>query len=776
MQNSLFRKLSSLQVQFLLALVLIGIFPSGLVSLVLINLESKALTDQSTRELTGLARGIAKELDTFLEEVLMDSEAISELPDIVSMDPNQQTPLLLGLHAHYGRHMQLAVAKLSGGLQAAAVTPPIPLEQVSIAKIQSFQIAATQGKQAWWVGPALFNDSLILHMHTPIKDTNDQVIGVLGSPVSLPRLSSLLEQLDLGSNGQAFVLDDTGKILLHPDAEERDSRRSYATWISSADGGLPSTSGTATYSLGGETRIAGFVPIPELGWTIVVDRPEAEVLSPVIASRNLTISGMVVSIILSVFAAVFLARGLTRPVRELSAAARALGAGDSDAPLPETVVDGNELATLVTAFATMREAIIEREGALQNARDDLEDRVADRTAKLASVNAALTQEVAERRRVMDSLKESEEQFRLIFELAPIGITTATIEGVFLHPNQAYCDMIGYSAEELREKKYLEITHPDDLGENRSWNKKLLAGEIPHFRMEKRYLTKHGEVIYIILQVALVRDANNEPTHVIAQVVDITERKHTEEALALARDQALVASQAKTELLAKVSHELRTPINAILGYAELLQEGTFGKISVPQVEASGKIIESANYLATLVSELLDQAQFEGGKIILEMTEFSVHELIRRVEPQVRLSAEAKGLTFSIKVENNLPTILVGDIYRLQQILVNLLSNAIKFTEDGEVILRFYCSNQDQWAIEVSDTGSGIPTDAQAEIFEPFRQVDGSVTRTHIGTGLGLSIVDQLTSTMGAKIHVQSSLGQGSVFTVLLPYISLEEYAA
>ena len=141
--------------------------------------------------------------------------------------------------------------------------------------------------------------------------------------------------------------------------------------------------------------------------------------------------------------------------------------------------------------------------------------------------------------------------------------------------------------------------------------------------------------------------------------------------------------------------------------------------------------------------------------------------------MRLLACAKGLTLTTSIAAEVPSILSGDPHRLQQILVNLVSNAIKFTKTGAVTVQFYCPSPAQWALQVSDTGPGIAEEARSYIFEPFRQVDGSMTRAHGGTGLGLSIVKQLTILMGGQITLQSEVGRGSTFTVLFPVISVAD---
>jgi signal transduction histidine kinase len=244
-------------------------------------------------------------------------------------------------------------------------------------------------------------------------------------------------------------------------------------------------------------------------------------------------------------------------------------------------------------------------------------------------------------------------------------------------------------------------------------------------------------------------------------------------LAQARDQALAASRLKTELLAKVSHELRTPLGVILGFTEMLQLGVYGTLSDKQQQVTVEIIDSTRDLTRLVNELLDQSQLDVGKLRLNPSPFPLADLVEGTLSRTNILAQTKGLTLTTTIAPNMPATLVGDQARLQQILINLVSNAVKFTQTGGVKVCFFQPNPAHWAFQVSDTGPGIPIEAQTYIFEPFRQVDGSTTRQHDGAGLGLSIVKQLTTLMGGQIALKSEIGQGSVFTVTFPVESMAE---
>lgn len=248
---------------------------------------------------------------------------------------------------------------------------------------------------------------------------------------------------------------------------------------------------------------------------------------------------------------------------------------------------------------------------------------------------------------------------------------------------------------------------------------------------------------------------------------LIENQRYQEELVIARDQAMSASRAKSALLAKVSHELRTPLNGILGYGELLHYDAFGELSEKQKSATHQIIESTHFLTEMVNELLDAAQLDANMVVLKSEALSPAQLMDSVEKKLSMIASQKDLELHTSVSAALPERLLGDERRLQQVIFNLAGNALKFTKQGSVTLEMFRVDAGHWAIRVSDTGVGIPPEARQYIFESFRQVDNKVTRENRGTGLGLSITRQLVKLMKGEISVESEVGAGSVFTVLLP---------
>ena len=228
---------------------------------------------------------------------------------------------------------------------------------------------------------------------------------------------------------------------------------------------------------------------------------------------------------------------------------------------------------------------------------------------------------------------------------------------------------------------------------------------------------------------------------------------------------------KSTFVAIVSHELRTPLNAILGYAEMFKEEVYGPMNDKQVNMAERIIKNTQRLLGLISDLLDQAQMEAGKLTINMSPVRPSELLENIHGLLDKTASDKNLNLTSEMDDTLPETLIGDSARLQQILVNLVSNSIKFTDQGYVRIRlFHLPDLTTWGIEVSDTGRGIPETEIPHIFETFRQVEGAATRTKGGFGLGLAIVKQLVNLMNGEIKVASELEKGTIFSITLPLVT------
>ena len=239
------------------------------------------------------------------------------------------------------------------------------------------------------------------------------------------------------------------------------------------------------------------------------------------------------------------------------------------------------------------------------------------------------------------------------------------------------------------------------------------------------------------------------------------------ALARSTEEAERASQYKSEFLANMSHELRTPLNSALILAKLLADNKGGRLSEEQVRYAETIYQSGNNLLTLINDILDLSKIEAGAVEVQPEWLTVESLIETLKATFGPIAAQKTLELTTEIAGGVPPRLRTDPQRVQQVLSNLVSNAFKFTERGGVTLRVRAGREGQVAFEVRDTGAGIPEDKFDVIFEAFRQADGSTHRQYGGTGLGLSISLELARLLGGDIEVESTVGAGSTFTLVLP---------
>lgn len=264
------------------------------------------------------------------------------------------------------------------------------------------------------------------------------------------------------------------------------------------------------------------------------------------------------------------------------------------------------------------------------------------------------------------------------------------------------------------------------------------------------------------------------------VLEAARRRESEEALALAKLAAEAATKAKAQFLTNMSHEIRTPMNGVIGMTEILARTPLTETQRHYVET---IHNSADTLLTLINDILDFSKIEVGKMEIQSVPINLRDIVERTVEQLAERAQRKGLHILADYHPSVPTAVMGDPIRIRQIVTNLLGNAIKFTSEGDVTVTVTpespASGQNEVPrikIAVTDTGSGISAEGQAKLFQSFSQVDGSSTRVHGGTGLGLSICKQLSGLMGGTIGVDSVIGQGSTFWVVLPLPMQDEAAA
>ncbi len=373
------------------------------------------------------------------------------------------------------------------------------------------------------------------------------------------------------------------------------------------------------------------------------------------------------------------------------------------------------------------------------------------------------EDITERKQAEAALRHSEELFRRAFDDSPIGISLVSPSGQICKANTYYCNLLGYTETELLSLTFQDLTHPADLSADLEGLRQLLAEEIRSFQMQKRYITKQGLVVPVILNAALIRDQDGQPLYVVGQIQDLRDR--------------LQAERMKDDFIAVVSHELRTPLTSIKGALDILASGVFD--SKPEKASRMLKIATTNSdrLVRLVNDILTLERLESGKVQLAMEPCEVTDLMQQSVDSVQAIADQSAITLSL---TPLPVTLWANPDTVIQTLINLLGNAIKFSSPGSTIwLKASLERLGEhgnWVnvsppthllLAIRDQGRGIPPDKLESIFEEFQQVDASDSRQQGGTGLGLSICKNIVQQHGGRIWVESAVGQGSTFYVALP---------
>ena len=374
---------------------------------------------------------------------------------------------------------------------------------------------------------------------------------------------------------------------------------------------------------------------------------------------------------------------------------------------------------------------------------------------------ASIENITERKLAEIQLRDSEERYRNVFEMA--ADTMLLIDWETLHImdyNSAALQMYGYTGEEVSQLKLIDLSAEPEFTVNTIHN---MATEVP-LRLHRR---KNGTTFPAAVNCSYFEYKGRMA--VVAMARDITSRINMEKELLDAKNVAESANRAKSEFLANMSHEIRSPMNGVLGMTQLLE---MTELSTEQREYIGLLNSSGKNLLTLINDILDLSKIEARKITLEIAEFSLKNAINDVVLTQKSAVFTKGLSLKVTVSDDIPKVVLGDQLRIKQILLNLISNALKFTEKGEIAVSAQVADRhgDSALIQLSvqDSGIGISADALEKIFKPFSQENASTTRLYGGTGLGLTISQSLAELMDGKITVESTQGVGTCFKVTVPF--------
>ncbi|MET0241949.1 MAG: ATP-binding protein [Flavitalea sp.] len=376
-------------------------------------------------------------------------------------------------------------------------------------------------------------------------------------------------------------------------------------------------------------------------------------------------------------------------------------------------------------------------------------------------------EITDQKKAEEQIQRSEKRYRDLFNYSQALICTHDMHGRMISVNPAICKLLEYDEDELVGRlisDFIPADHEKDFGKD--YLEPILS--------EGKYkgvfcvVSKSGNKIFLLYKNYKVEEEGLEP-YIIGFSQDITDRVESEKKLLLAKKMTEDTARAKEVFLANMSHEIRTPMNGVLGFASLLVKT---ELNEQQKGYLKMIQESANNLLLIVNDVLDLEKILMGKLKFEHIDFPIAERIEMCVQSFTYKAEEKGIALKTEISLDHDAMVIGDPYRLSQVLNNLISNAIKFTDKGSVQVKAAVHNSSDaflWLeFSVTDTGIGIPVDKHKDIFEPFMQANSAVTRKYGGTGLGLSICRELIQLMGGQLFLESEPGKGSTFRFVLPF--------
>ena len=372
----------------------------------------------------------------------------------------------------------------------------------------------------------------------------------------------------------------------------------------------------------------------------------------------------------------------------------------------------------------------------------------------------------EKKKYYEKTKESEELFRNLFEGSPLGLALCRMDGSFILANNAYLNIVGYDFESLLKKDYWDIT-PIKYEEQEKIQLKKITESGKYGPYQKQYVHKSGELRDVLLSGFTLIQKDGEKV-LWSFVEDITERLKTQSLLLEAKKQAELATKIKGDFLANMSHEIKTPMNGILGAINILQESG---LNSEQSEFAQIVSHSAESLLVIINDILDFSKIDEGKMIIEKIPMNYRATIDDTINLLKNSANSKGLALNINIEKEVPSTIISDPARLNQILINLISNSIKFTEKGSidisVSIEALSDNNLILRTQVMDTGIGMTNEQTNRIFESFMQADNTTSRKFGGTGLGTSICKKIIELMNGKIQVSSEINVGSTVSFEIP---------
>ena len=629
-----------------------------------------------------------------------------------------------------------------------------------------------QGKPVWWSQVYFNGREPFMAVSVAHSGRN---AGSTVAEISLKFLSDYIERTQIGQDTEAFVVDRLGRLLAHSD-----SNAALGSNYSSLPQVASLLNNAATPMMGtdpdGTRVLTASATIRQHDWYVFFGQPVNTALRPVYNLVFRTGWLLLLGIGLSILAGMLLAQRLVTPIKALQVGARQLEASNFGHRIE--VRSRDEMGELADQFNRMADE-------LQGSYGRLEQKVEERTRDLAKSNSELKALEEIGRAVASSLDTMSVLGTVVKRATELVHASAGAIYTYDHAQGQFelAGSEGLGADLLISVGTARVRLDEGSLGTRMDRQPISIADLssrPDFPNQAAIVRagfNSALVIPLVGQDALLgalvlfrRETGAFPgagfmqTFADQSVLALNNARLFREVEQKGRELA-VASEHKSQFLANMSHELRTPLNAVLGYAELLSDGLYGQMPEKATEVLERIQHNGKHLLGLINDVLDISKIEAGQLNLALEDYSVESVVQSVISAAGSLAKTKGIELRSEVPPQLP-LGRGDERRLTQVLLNLVSNAIKFTDAGAVDVSVKL-HEDKFSISVTDTGPGIAIEDQSKIFDEFQQVDNSSTRKKGGSGLGLSISRRLVDLHGGRIDLDSTVGVGSTFSIVVP---------